>query len=153
MKSDCIYHTPIDLESNGRQFCNRCIVNTVWFRFDLIRFRKDFSVCRRCLWEWHHWRHPRQDTGKFSPKRDSIVRVLRIEYANWDFFFKSVSNFFSMRHHVWFCEKLFFWNIIVEIQQGRIKWEYFPGKYSHLIVPCWISKLLYSKKITSRKSS
>ena len=27
-------------------FCiDRCMVNTIWFRFDLIRFRKNFSVC------------------------------------------------------------------------------------------------------------
>ena len=25
---------------------NRCMLNTIWFRFDLIRFRKDFSVFR-----------------------------------------------------------------------------------------------------------
>ena len=24
------------------------MVNTIWFRFDLIRFRKDFSVCNYC---------------------------------------------------------------------------------------------------------
>ena len=24
---------------------NRCMVNTIWFQFDLTRFRKDFSVC------------------------------------------------------------------------------------------------------------
>ena len=26
---------------------NRKMVNTIWFRFDLLRFRKDFSVCTR----------------------------------------------------------------------------------------------------------
>jgi len=24
---------------------NQCMVRTIWFRFDIIRFRKDFSVC------------------------------------------------------------------------------------------------------------
>ena len=39
---------PIDLEPNGRTIGvpNQSEkVNTIWFRFDLIRFRKDFSVC------------------------------------------------------------------------------------------------------------
>ena len=47
-KSDCICHFPIDLEPSGRTFVwlkiNRKLVNTIWFRFDLISFRKDFSV-------------------------------------------------------------------------------------------------------------
>ena len=34
---------------------NCCMVNTIWFRFDLIRFRKNFSLCNR---------------GQFSPKHD-----------------------------------------------------------------------------------
>ena len=33
----------------------------------------------------------------------------------------------------------------LEIQQGTIKWEYFPGKYSHLILPCWISTIIFQK--------
>ena len=47
-KSDCIYHFPIDLEH--KRTCpflfqiNRKMVNTIWFRVDLIRFRKDFSA-------------------------------------------------------------------------------------------------------------
>ena len=55
-KSDCIYHYPIDLEPNGsksigeifgtkRFQINRCMVNRIWFQFDLIRFQKDVSVC------------------------------------------------------------------------------------------------------------
>ena len=29
---------------------NRKMVNTIWFPFDLIRFRKDFSVCEIKVW-------------------------------------------------------------------------------------------------------
>ena len=52
LKSDCIYHAPIDLEQQTDSVrllfrINRCMVNTIWFRVDLIRFWKDFSV-RRC---------------------------------------------------------------------------------------------------------
>ena len=35
---------------------NRKIVNTSWFRFDLIIFRKEFSVCSALMAiEWHPW--------------------------------------------------------------------------------------------------
>ena len=38
---------------------NRKMVNTIWFRFDLIRFRKDLSVCTKpCV--------PRQQGATFS---------------------------------------------------------------------------------------
>ena len=30
---------------NSKRTINRCMVNTIWFRFHLIRLRKDFSVC------------------------------------------------------------------------------------------------------------
>ena len=49
LKSDCIYHTPINLEQQKDAVrlllfqINRCMVNTIWFRFDLIRFWKDIS--------------------------------------------------------------------------------------------------------------
>ena len=46
-KADCIYHFPVDLATNGRPigaFANRCLANTILFRFGLIRFRKDFYV-------------------------------------------------------------------------------------------------------------
>ena len=46
--SDCIYHYTIDLEPNGRPIGFKSIgkmVNTIWFRFDSIRFQKDFTVC------------------------------------------------------------------------------------------------------------
>ena len=48
------YNFPIDLEPNRRLFgswssvwfqINRKMVNTIWFRFDLIRFLKYFSEC------------------------------------------------------------------------------------------------------------
>ena len=47
-KSDCIYNFLIELDPNGRPFGSNGkseMVNTIWFRVDLIRFRKDFSVC------------------------------------------------------------------------------------------------------------
>ena len=49
-KSDCNYHFPIDLEQQTDAVrllfqINRCMVNTIRYRFDLIKFRKDFSVC------------------------------------------------------------------------------------------------------------
>ena len=31
---------------------NRKMVNAIWFRFDLIRFRKDFSVCREIYFQF-----------------------------------------------------------------------------------------------------
>ena len=48
----CIYPFPINLvhqtDSVRLLFqINRCKVNTIWFRFNLIRFRKYFSVCKR----------------------------------------------------------------------------------------------------------
>ena len=50
LKSNCIYHFPNWFRTaNGR--CpfvfqiNRKMVNTIWFQFDLIQFRKYFSVC------------------------------------------------------------------------------------------------------------
>ena len=30
---------------------NRKMVNTIWFRFELIRFRKDFSMCGQVEWK------------------------------------------------------------------------------------------------------
>ena len=30
---------------------NRKIVNAIWFRVDLVRFRKDFSVCSEIFWQ------------------------------------------------------------------------------------------------------
>ena len=48
-KSDCFYHAPIDLEH--KRTCpfvfqiNRKMINTIWFRIDLTRLRKVFSVC------------------------------------------------------------------------------------------------------------
>ena len=49
-KSDWIYHFLIDLDPIGRPFgskINRKMVNTIWFQVDLIRLRKNFSVCAR----------------------------------------------------------------------------------------------------------
>ena len=44
-----LYLPCINLFGNKRTFVwfkiNRKMVNTIWFRVDLIRFRKDFSVC------------------------------------------------------------------------------------------------------------
>ena len=47
-KSDCIYHFPDWFGSKQTSVwiqINRKMVNTIWFRVDLIRFQKDFSVC------------------------------------------------------------------------------------------------------------
>ena len=51
-------YAPIDLELNGRLFGSKIswkMINTILFRFDLIRFRKVFSVRRpdRCLFSSH----------------------------------------------------------------------------------------------------
>ena len=47
-----MYHFTIDLEQQTDSVrllfqINRCMVNTIWFRFDIIRFRKYFSLCVR----------------------------------------------------------------------------------------------------------
>ena len=46
-KSDCTYHIPIDWFGSKRKSISIQInmVSTIWFRVDLIRFRKDLSVC------------------------------------------------------------------------------------------------------------
>ena len=61
-KSDCIYHFHINLEyKRTRPFVfqiNRKMVNTIWFRFALMRFRKDLSV------------HTKKKTKKFSYREE-----------------------------------------------------------------------------------
>ena len=36
----------VRLVSNQSNMYHRCMVNTIWFRFDLMQFWKDFSVCK-----------------------------------------------------------------------------------------------------------
>ena len=43
-----------------------CMANTIWFKFDLIRFRKDFSVCR--IPEFNSAISAEMKFGKFSEK-------------------------------------------------------------------------------------
>ena len=55
LNSDFIYQFPIDLEQETDTVrllfqINRCMVNTIWFRFDLIRFGKDFPVFIHTRW-------------------------------------------------------------------------------------------------------
>ena len=71
--SVCIYHAPFDLEQQTDTVrllfqINRKMVNTIWFRFDLIKFRKDFSV-------YIHW-------GKFCNFNNTLKRVIEILW-NW----------------------------------------------------------------------
>ena len=57
-KSDCIYHAPIDLEQKRSSVwfqISRKMVNTIWFRLDLIIIQKDLSVCCAVSW-WPNWR-------------------------------------------------------------------------------------------------
>ena len=45
VKSDCIFQ---NIRTKQNSICfriNRKMVNTIWFWFDLTRFRKDFSLC------------------------------------------------------------------------------------------------------------
>ena len=53
-KSDCIYHfSDWFFEPVKRPYCSKTMgkmVTTIWFRFDLIRFLKDFSVCVSSLY-------------------------------------------------------------------------------------------------------
>ena len=32
--------------------CSKSIVNTIWFGFDIVRFRKDFAVCVKVTQSW-----------------------------------------------------------------------------------------------------
>ena len=104
-KSDCIYHFPIDFEQQTDtvrllfQF-NRKMVNTIWFRFDLLRFRKYFSVCN---WEI------------FSSKTPSNTR--RPNYWSEFIFYHNVMNIIQIiRYRIVicsssrknFCRKVFF---------------------------------------------
>ena len=54
-KSDCIYH--FALIWNQTDVCllfkiNRTMVNTIWFRFDLIKFRNNFSMLQLPVWNF-----------------------------------------------------------------------------------------------------
>ena len=80
-KSDCICHAPIDLEQQtGARLLfqiNRCMASTIWLRFDMIRFRKYFSVCSSfVLWRWiFSLFHPVQTPCRMARLPDTPRRI------------------------------------------------------------------------------
>ena len=86
---------------------NRKMVNTIWFRVDLIRFRKDFSVCSH--WRIHDlspsWRYctriARGFLAKIPLKRCQFIRIpitsLNASLQNVCFFVLPDCNYFHRR--------------------------------------------------------
>ena len=60
-------HCPLEQQTNTVRLLfqiNRCMVNTIWFRFDLMRFRKHFSVCTELnFFNNHRYSYPRGGKG------------------------------------------------------------------------------------------
>ena len=58
-------------------------VNTIWFRFDLIRFWKDFSVCEfRAMSQFASVQFPSGRTGTIIPREANLSRASW--GPNWD---------------------------------------------------------------------
>ena len=79
---------------------NRCIVNTIWFRYDLIKFQKYFSVCSRhatfwwrkeaaviCVYESCWNEGTRKYCGALSQVMSSLPsnNVLNFDYHGWPY--------------------------------------------------------------------